>query len=420
MSEGPAHIPAALKPNFSWIDDPPVAKVVRALTDARPGGARFVGGCVRDGLIGLAPKDIDVATTMTPDEVVAALKRAGLGAAPTGIEHGTVTAIADRKGVEVTTLRADISTDGRRASVAFTTDWSVDAMRRDFTINALYLTPELDLYDPVGGASDLAARRVRFIGAAEDRIREDFLRILRFFRFSARFSATFDAAGLAACAALKDGIRRLSAERVGDEFSKLLALPAPQTSLSAMAASGVLAEVFPAAPSIEALARLKAIVPEAPPPLALAALYGASGEGIDARLRLSNAQATRRRYAVENAAAISRDLSERRARALLYRIGAENWRDACLVAEARWLADSETPDRRNAALAHLGALADRWPPPKCPFAGKGALALGVPAGPAVAAVIKASEARWIDEDFPGDDRSNAIFAEEAARAISTG
>lgn len=417
MNDGPARIPAALKPNFSWVDDPSVAKVIRALNVARSGGARFVGGCVRDGLLGLAPKDVDVATTLTPDDVVAALKRAGLGAAPTGIEHGTVTAVADHKGVEVTTLRADVSTDGRRASVAFTTDWFVDATRRDFTINALYLTPELDLYDPVGGASDLAARRVRFIGAPDDRIREDYLRILRFFRFSARFAATFDAAGLAACERLKDGIRRLSAERVGDELTKLLALPAPQASLSAMAAAGVLAEVFPAPPSIETLARLKAIDPDAAPPLALAALYGASGEGIDARLRLSNAQSTRRRLAVENADAISPALGERAARALLYRMGAANWRDACLLAEARSLATSEKPRERDATLAHLAALADRWPPPKCPFTGKGALSLGVREGPAVAAAVRATEARWIEEDFPGPERQAAIFREEADRVM---
>jgi poly(A) polymerase len=420
VSAEKSKIPATLKPDFAFARDPAVEKVVRALDAARPGGARFVGGCVRDSLLGLAPKDVDIATPLPPDAVIAALHAAGLAAAPTGIEHGTVTAIADHKGVEVTTLRADVSTDGRRASVAFTEDWIVDAQRRDFTINALYLSPELDFYDPTGGADDLVARRVRFIGAAEDRIREDYLRILRFFRFSARFAETFDKAGLSACAALKAGIARLSAERIGDEFMKLLALPAPQASISAMAASGVLREVWPAPPSIETLARMKSIDPDAASPIALAALFGEAGDGIDGRLRLSNAQAERRRDSVANATTISPSLSERDGRALLYRMGADGWRDACLLAEARALAASEAPDRRNGAIAGLGAVADRWTAPTNPFTGKAALALGVPAGPRVAALIKAAEARWIDEDFPGEDRARAIFAEEAARITSKG
>lgn len=402
---------------FEWTNGAAIRKVVAALEAARPGGARFVGGCVRDSLLGEQPKDIDIATTLTPTETIAALKTAHLGAAPTGIDHGTITAIADHKGVEVTTLRADVSTDGRRATVAFTEDWDVDARRRDFTVNALYLTPSLDLFDPVGGVEDLKARRVRFIGAPEDRIREDYLRILRFFRFSARFAATFDEAGLAACARLKDGLRRLSAERVGDELTKLLALRAPQASLSAMEATGVLAEVWSAPPSIETLVRLKAIDPEAPAPLALAALYGAAGEGIDARLRLSNAQSTRRRLAARNASAIRRDLDEKAARALLYEMGADVWRDAALIAEATFLAASETPAVRDEAFAALRSLPARWPPPVCPFNGKTALVLGVPEGPMVAAAIKAAEARWIAEDFPPYARAKVIFEEEAARVM---
>ncbi len=420
MTEKLRPLPPDRARHFSWTRDEAVQKVMHALTDAEPDAARFVGGCVRDSLLGEVPKDIDVATTLKPVEVIAALKRAHLGVAPTGIEHGTVTAIADHKGVEVTTLRADVSTDGRRATVAFTRDWAVDAHRRDFTVNAIYLTPTLEIYDPVGGFGDLQARRVRFIGAAEDRIREDYLRILRFFRFSARFATTFDETGLKACAALKDGIRRLSAERVGDEMTKLLALPAPQSSVSAMSASGILAEVWPAAPSIETLARLKAIEPLAASPLTLAALYGAQGEGIDARLRLSNAQSTRRRLAVANAEFVSADLAERDARALLYRMGVDAWRDACLVAEARSLAESEAPTLRDAALERLRALPDRWPPPRLPFDGKTAMALGVAEGPAVAASIKAAEARWISEDFPAPARAREIFSEEVARAISKG
>jgi poly(A) polymerase len=403
--------------HFSWVRDTPVQRVLRALEAAEENCVRFVGGCVRDSLLGEAPKDIDLATMLTPDRVISALKSGGLGVAPTGIDHGTVTAIADNKGIEVTTLRADVSTDGRRATVAFTRDWTVDARRRDFTVNALYVTPSLTLFDAVGGMADLNERRIRFIGDAEDRIREDYLRILRFFRFSARFSATFDATGLAACTALKDGLRRLSAERIGDETMKLLSLPAPQAAVSVMAASGVLAEVWPATPEIETLARLKTLDPSAPAPIGLAALFGSAGEGVDAKLRLSNAQSARRRSALINAALVDPALDERTARALLYRMGAAAWDDACILAEAKFLAGSETPPPRHAAFERLRALPQRWTPPRLPFSGKDALAAGISEGPAVAAVIKAAEARWIGEDFPSRARAMAIFAEEAAAIL---
>ncbi len=408
---------AGLTQHFGWVEDKPVQRILGVLEKIEADCVRFVGGCVRDSLFGETPKDIDLATTLKPDQVIAALKGAGLGVAPTGIEHGTVTAIAYNKGIEVTTLRADVSTDGRRANVAFTRDWVVDARRRDFTMNALYLTPQLVLFDPVGGMDDIGLRRVRFIGEAADRIREDYLRILRFFRFSARFSATFDELGLAACAALKDGIRRLSAERIGDEMSKLLSLPAPQAAVSAMAAKGVLAEVWPERPAIETLARLKMIDPAAPAPLGLAALFGAAGEGIDARLRLSNAQSERRRYAVVNARQIDPAMDERAAKILLYRMGAAAWNDACLLAEAIFLADTDTPQMRAGEFERVRSLPLRWPPPRLPFAGKDALAAGVPEGPRISAVIKAAEARWIGEDFPPRARALAIFAEETAAIL---
>lgn len=418
MSDKPVPLPAGAVKRFDWTRASHVLRIIGALEAKEPASARFVGGCVRDSLLGETPKDIDIATTLTPDRVIEALKAAHLGAAPTGIDHGTVTAIADHKPVEVTTLRADVSTDGRRATVAFTRDWAVDARRRDFTINALYVTPSLELFDPVGGMEDLPHRRVRFIGAPEDRIREDYLRILRFFRFSARFASSFDEAGLAACAAMKDGVKRLSAERVGDEMMKLLALPTPQSALSAMRASGVLSEIWPADPQIETLARLKMIASDADGPLALAALYGAAGDGIDARLRLSNAQGARRKAAVKNSAAIDRALDERRARAALYRMGVEAWRDASLLAEADYLSSSEAPQKRDEKFAALWSLPDIWTPPTCPFTGKEALAAGVAEGPAVASLIKAAEARWIAEDFPARARAMEIFADEVRRTIS--
>ncbi len=410
MTAGLAPLPQEAQARFQWMRAAPIQKIISALTAGGPGNARFVGGCVRDSLLGVTPKDIDVATTLTPPAVIDALHAAGLSAAPTGIDHGTVTAIADHFPIEVTTLRADVTTDGRRATVAYTTDWTVDARRRDFTINAIYLTPDFAMFDPVGGAEDLASRRVRFIGSPEDRIREDYLRILRFFRFSARFAASFDDAGLSACGALKTGIGKLSAERVGDETMKILALPAAARAVAAMTASGVVAEVWAAPTDVETLARLKDFAPDAPAPIGLAALWGEQGEGVDARLRLSGADSQRRRRAVERAPSIRADLSDQAIRALIYRFGTNGFKDALLLARAR----SSTADD----FSRHAALAENFVPPSPPFSGHDALAAGVAEGPKVAAVLAAAEARWIGEDFPPTERAKQLFAEEIARLIS--
>ncbi|MFN0023388.1 MAG: CCA tRNA nucleotidyltransferase [Parvularculaceae bacterium] len=413
MSEGLTPLPEKAQARFQWMRSGPVEKIIRALTVTNDSAIRFVGGCVRDSLLGLAPKDIDLATLLTPDAVISALRVAGLSAAPTGIEHGTVTAIADHVPVEVTTLRADVSTDGRRASVAFTTDWTIDARRRDFTINALYLTPDLKLFDPVGGLADLAARRVAFIGAAEDRLREDFLRILRFFRFSARFADRFNADGLAACTALRAGIAKLSAERVGDEMMNILALPVAARAVEAMAACGVLAEVWPAPADLASLARLKAIDPDAAPSLALAALWGEAGDGVDARLRLANAQGARRRRAVERAPALTATLSDPAVRALVFRFGDAGFADALLLAEAR--GDVQSTDGKR-----LRQTARGFTPPALPFSGRDVLAAGLQEGPLVAETLARAQARWIEEDFPDQRRARAILVEEIARITSTG
>lgn len=409
MSAAGALIPLAPEdaPHFAWTEDPPVKKIVAALEAARAGSARFVGGCVRDSLIGERPKDVDIATTLKPQAVMKALKKAGLGAAPTGLDHGTVTGVADRVGVEITTLRADVATDGRRATVAFTEDWKVDAERRDFRLNAIYLTTDKKLYDPVGGVEDAKAGRVRFIGAPEDRIREDYLRILRFFRFSARFSDRFDAEGLAACARLKEGIKRLSAERVGDEFSKILALPRAAAAVEAMAQASVLAQVWPSEPDIRTLAALKRLDPSAPAPVGLAALWGRRGEGVDAALRLSNANAARRRNALAAAGLIEKGMDERAARAVLYRTGAEAWRDGLMLARAR---DAD-PEHGWEGLA---TLVERAPPPAFPFTGKHVIAAGVARGPAVSRILKAVENAWITEDFPPRERLDEILREKVA------
>ena len=218
-----------------WLEKPGVRRLLEAL-GAEQGTARFVGGAVRDALLGIAGEDLDLATTLTPDDVVRRLTAKRIKAVPTGIEHGTITAVSSGTVVEVTTLRSDVSTDGRRASVAFTTDWTLDAARRDFTINALYADPFTgEVLDPVGGEADIRARRVRFIGEPLLRIAEDHLRILRFFRFHARFGeGAPDAGALAACTVRANDLMALSRERIADELLKLLALPDPSPTLALM------------------------------------------------------------------------------------------------------------------------------------------------------------------------------------------
>ncbi|MFN3525608.1 MAG: CCA tRNA nucleotidyltransferase, partial [Paracoccus sp. (in: a-proteobacteria)] len=222
------HLPSAI------LSDPALTRVLRALT---ADGARvwLVGGAVRNALLDEPVDDVDLATDATPDRVIRLAGAAGLRAVPTGIDHGTVTLVAGGQGFEVTTLRRDVATDGRHATVAFSTDLAEDAARRDFTINALYADPQGRVIDPMSGLSDLAARRLRFVGDAGARIREDYLRILRFFRFLARYGREADPQAVAACAALKDGLSRIARERIGAEMKKLLAAPAPGTAVALMA-----------------------------------------------------------------------------------------------------------------------------------------------------------------------------------------
>jgi poly(A) polymerase len=393
--------------HFDWLDAPHLAKIINALDEVEPGAARYVGGCVRDSLLEERPKDVDIATLLPPDKALSAVKAAGLGAAPTGIDHGTITAIADHQGVEITTLRADVSTDGRRASVAFTRDWATDAGRRDFRVNAIYLTPDGRLYDPVGGLEDIAAKRVRFIGDPEQRIREDYLRILRFFRFTARLSDSFDQAGLEACAKLKDGIGRLSAERIGAETMAILSLPCATMALEAMQNCGVLAEIWNAPAFTEVVRRLKGIAPDVTAPVVLAALYGDAGDGIGARLRLSNAEKSIRSKALKGAALIAPELDEVEARVLVYKLGKDVFHDAIAIACAR-------SDLDSVAYGRLLGFADNWTPPDLPVSGKHILAAGVTPGPAVAAILSEVERQWIDEGFPERARVNEIVNETVA------
>lgn len=395
-------LPDAVCEHFDWLKASQLQKVVTALEAAEPGSARFVGGCVRDSLLGYKPKDFDVATTLEPDAATAALKEAGLRVAPTGLDHGTVTAIVNHQGVEVTTLRADVSTDGRRATVAFTRDWETDARRRDFTVNAIYLTPDGKLFDPVGGVKDAREKRVRFIGDASERIKEDYLRILRFFRFSARFCDAFDETGLAACADMKDGIESLSAERVGAETTGILALPRAVFALEAMQASGVLKKIWAAQADLSVATNMKALDPLASAPLMLAGLYGEEGDGVGQRLRLSNAEKAVRSNALKAAALLTPPLGEREIREHMYRLGKETVSDGLLLAAGRGnLSNSEFIKARE--------LVDAIETPVFTISGKHIVAEGVAPGPSVSKILAEVEARWIEEDLPDAARQQELL-----------
>lgn len=370
-----------------------------ALVDALGGeNVRYVGGAVRDTLLGDPVKDIDLATRLRPTAVRARLDLAGVRNLPTGIAHGTITAVLPGGHVEITTLRRDLSTDGRRATVTFSNDWREDASRRDFTINALYADPRtLAIDDFFGGLEDLAAARVRFIGEARARIREDYLRILRYFRFHARLgSPDAHAEAETACAALAAGLRSLSRERISWELLGLLRLPDPGPTIARMSELGVLREVLPETGPGE-IATLCALVASeaqqsvAPDPLRrLAALLPLDPELADhvaARLRLSTAQ--RKRIAKVAA----RDAEAGDACQLAYRLGIDEARDILLLAG------------RSAA-----PLKD-WQRPWFPLRGGTIVARGLATGPAVARILKAVEERWIAEGFPSAERIEELLAE---------
>ncbi|HSX72677.1 MAG TPA: CCA tRNA nucleotidyltransferase [Shinella sp.] len=397
----------------AWFADPALVRVL-ALLNGEGGEARVAGGAVRNSLMGLPVADIDIATTLRPDEVVARAKAAGIKAVPTGIEHGTVTLVLDGKPFEVTTLRRDVATDGRHAEVAFGTDWRMDAERRDLTINALYATADGTVVDLVNGLPDIESRTVRFIGDAATRIAEDHLRILRFFRFFALYgSGRPDAEGLKACARAKDTLANLSAERVWSETKKLLAAPDPGRALLWMRQAGVLTKILPetekwgidAIPGLvdaerafdwtpDALLRLAAMVP--PDRARLKALAE--------RLRLSKAEAA----VLDHWAAapeIAPKLAETAFDRLLYRTGPQGLairlKLALAAARARGLGD---PD----ALAFAGlcqrllARAGKWKKPTFPLNGADVLAAGVPAGPKVGTVLGTIEEEWVAGNFRSD------------------
>lgn len=376
-------------PDAMWRRLPGLDRLVEALGgDTR---ARFVGGAVRDTMLGVDGKDVDLATRHAPDVVVRLLQDAGIKAVPTGIAHGTITAVSNGTVVEVTTLRRDVATDGRRAVVAFTDDWREDAARRDFTINALYAEPGSGVvHDYFGGLADLAARHVRFIGDPSQRIAEDHLRILRFFRFLARFGDTPDPDALAACTARANDLMALSRERIADELLKLLVARDAPRVVALMIERGIFSPVLPeitdAAPLIALAASEDASGLAADPIRRLAALLPVdAGEPVGARLKLSNAQRKRLQSAMTPA-------SDDNPRALAYRIGRDEAID------------------RLALIGDVDAIRslEGWTVPALPISGGSIVARGVAKGPNVAALLHAIADRWIAEDFPNSARVEAI------------
>ena len=375
-----------------WFTDPKTKAVMAALEAVRPGGARFVGGCVRNALMGRDVDDIDIATQLVPEQVIGALEAAGIRAIPTGIDHGTITAVHEGKPFEITTLRRDVETDGRRAVVAFTEDWTEDAGRRDFRLNALYVDGSGAVHDPIGGGlEDAAAGRVIFIGDADTRLREDYLRILRFFRFNAWYGAGLDAEGLAACARQKDGLKKIAAERIWKELHKLLAAPDPVEAVAAMKETGVLDIFLPEAETLDGLHDLRVsetlagVQPD--PMLRLMGLIDRSANSVLAvskRLRLSNAEANRlTMWAADNLPDVS-TLKARDLRRQLY------WHGKQAVVDRALTSGQNVRDLLFAARA--------WKRPEFPIGGDDALAAGLK-GPEIGAKLRALEEWWMGEDF---------------------
>jgi poly(A) polymerase len=367
---------------------------------------RVVGGAVRNALLGRPVVDIDMATTAPPAAVIAAAAAAGIAAHPSGIAHGTVTLTLNHRAYEVTTLREDVETRGRHATVAFTDDWSQDARRRDFTINALYCNADGEVFDPLGGYPDLTARRVRFIGVAADRIGEDYLRILRFFRFTAEYAAgPPDADGLAACVAGRAGLRRLSGERVRQEMFRLLtALRGPEL-VDWMAAYGLILCVLPIAPRLGLLARLaglEAAIGLAPDPVGRLAVLGVEvaedAERLRDRLRLSGAEGAQLQRAACHIREIDPRAGECAAKACLYAEGERAYCERLLLAWAR----SGEPASSDVWRQRL-ELPRRWPPPRFPVGGADVVALGVAPGPRVGALLGALEQWWIAGCFTAEE-----------------
>ena len=390
------------KLDVAWLNEGPLPRLLALL--GRDGEeARVIGGAVRNALLGEPVHEVDVATTAVPEEVVRRVTAAGFKAVPTGIAHGTVTVVIDRHPFEVTTLRLDVETYGRHAKVEFGRDWAGDAHRRDFTINALSVTADGSVHDYTNGLADLAARRVRFIGAAKTRIAEDYLRILRFFRFHAAYGhGDPDRDGLIACIEGRAGLDQLSRERVRMEMMKLLLAARATPTLVVMSEVGLLLRVLGGVPylaTFEMMTKVEAasgVAPDAARRLgALGAVTPEDGERLWQRLRLTNAEHAR----LDAMGAYWRQLSpaqgEQAARAALYRLKPEHYVDCALLAWARSQASAH-----DDAWRAVATLPQRWTAPVFPLKAADFMARGIDKGPALGAAMRAAEAAWVAAGFP--------------------
>ncbi|WP_022696961.1 CCA tRNA nucleotidyltransferase [Euryhalocaulis caribicus] len=390
-----------------WMTADSLRPVLQALEAARPGGSRFVGGCVRNAILGDPVDDVDIATQLEPDAVTKALESAGLKAVPTGLEHGTITAVSGGEAFEVTTLRKDVSTDGRRAVVAFTEDWDEDSRRRDFRINAIYANFDGQVYDPQNGLKDAENREIVFIGDADDRIREDYLRILRFFRFFAWYgSGRPDRDGLLACSRHKAQMETLSAERIWAELKKLLAAPDPGFALRWMWTVSVLETLTGSKFGVDTASRLPALEQaqgwDIDPLLRFMALLPPRverAETIVAKLKLSNAEKgrimawARLGHGLQRGEGLGDEISEADLNAALYRDGAQPFLDRAILAWA------DEPER------DLGDFVSRlksWERPEFPVSGKDLIAQGYEPGEALGKELKSLENKWIESGFSLD------------------
>jgi tRNA nucleotidyltransferase/poly(A) polymerase len=399
MTTAPASLAGA-----DWLASAPVRAIFAAL-DTGGDETRVIGGAVRNALMGRPVADFDFATTATPDVVAQRATAAGIKAVPTGIEHGTLTLVVDGKGHEVTTLREDIATDGRRAVVRFGRDWTADAERRDFTVNALSVDATGKIYDPLGGYGDILARRIRFIGDPDRRIAEDYLRILRLFRFHAEYGeGDIDRAGLLAAIRGRPGLAGLSAERIGQEMRRLVVAPRALDSAVLMQDAGILTPVLAGVGYLGALRRLiafEATLGIAPDPARRFAALGARIEEdvlrLAERLRLPNALRDRMAAAIAAAGIIRLPLAEDAARRLLYRLGPVAWCDGLALAVSWAAAEAD-----DSAVGALFNLPERWQAPSFPLGGSDVIAGGAPRGPAVGTILASLEAWWVDNNFQPD------------------
>ncbi len=400
-----------MKLESKWLTSAPTQRLFAALPKD---SARFVGGCVRNALLGEAVADYDIATTIEPIAVAKRLKAVGIAVHETGIAHGTLTAVVDGTVFEITTLRRDVSTDGRRATVAFTKDWAEDARRRDFTMNALYADVDGKIYDPTGqGLADIKARKIRFVGKAETRIEEDYLRILRFFRFNAWYAAdkAMDADGLTACRELKAGLKTLSSERVWSEIKKLLCAPinsasGPFRTVNVMSVNGILETLLPEASNSEGLQLICALEEKrslTPDPylrlMAMSARDELAMARLCKRLKMSNKEKARLNHWAGDQTDLRPGLPDKETKIAIYTSGKQVAMDRAVIRSAGAINSKGGDPIESAGWWTLYETARDWQWPEFPVTGKDLIAIGIPHGEKLGKALAALKALWIRSGF---------------------